>query len=69
MTCEEKRKLNQLLIEKIEIYPEETPDGRIVSSISFKIPVFCEDWEPTKELPTNEVIIYTLDTSEVWRPL
>lgn len=65
MTCEEKRKLYQLLIEKIEMYPEETPDGRIVRSISFKIPVFYEEWEPTKELIADEVITYTLDTSEV----
>lgn len=65
MTCEEKRKLYQLLIEKIEMYQEETPDGRIVRSISFKIPVFYEDWEPTKELTADEVITYTLDTSEV----
>lgn len=65
MTCEEKRKLYQLLIEKIEMHPEETPDGRIVRSISFKIPVFYEEWEPTKELIADEVITYTLDTSEV----
>lgn len=65
MTCEEKRKLYQLLIEKIEMYPEETSDGRVVKSISFKIPVFYEDWEPTTELMADEVITYTLDTSEV----
>lgn len=65
MTCEEKRKMYQLLIDKIEMYPEETPDGRIVKSISFKIPVFYEDWEPRKEMTAEEVITYTLDTSEV----
>lgn len=65
MTCEEKRDFYRLLIEKIEMYPEETPDGRIIKSISFKIPVFYEDWVPKKELIADEVIIYTLDTSEV----
>ncbi len=63
--CEEKKEFYRLLIEKIEMYPEETPDGRIVKSISFKIPVFYEDWEPTTELIADEVITYTLDTSEV----
>ncbi len=65
MTCEEKREFYRLLIEKIEMYPEETQDGRIVKSISFKIPVFYEEWEPKTELIADEVIIYTLDTSEV----
>ena len=65
MTCEEKRDFYRLLIEKIEMYPEETPDGRIIKSISFKIPVFYEDWVPKKELIADEVITYTLDTSEV----
>lgn len=65
MTCEEKRKMYQLLIDKIEMYPEETPDGRIVKSISFKIPVFYEDWEPRKEMTAEELITYTLDTREV----
>ena len=48
MTCGERRKLYQLLIDKIEMYSEETSDGRIIKSISFKFPVFYEDWEPTK---------------------
>jgi len=65
MTCEEKREFYRLLIEKIEMYPEETPDGRIIKSISFKIPVFYEDWEPKAELIADEVITYTLDASEV----
>ena len=65
MTCEERRKLYQLMIDKIEMYPEETSDGRIVKSISFKFPVFYEDWEPTKEMIADEVITYTLDTREV----
>lgn len=65
MTCEEKRDFYRLLIEKIEMYPEETQDGRIIKSISFKIPVFYEDWVPKKELIADEVITYTLDTSEV----
>ena len=43
---------------------EETPDGRIIKSISFKIPVFYEDWVPKKELIADDVITYTLDTSE-----
>lgn len=65
MTCEERRKLYQLLIDRIEMYPKETSDGRIIKSISFKFPVFYEDWEPTKEIMADEVITYTLDTREV----
>lgn len=64
MTCEEKRKLYQLLIDRIDMFPEETPDGRIIKSISFKFPVFYEDWEPTKEMAADEVVTYTLDTRE-----
>ena len=54
-----------MLIDKIEMYPEETSDGRIIKSISFKFQVFYEDWEPTKEMVTDEVITYNLDTREV----
>lgn len=65
MTCEEKRKLYRLFIEKIEVFPEETSDGRIIKSISFKFPVFYEDWEPLSEKRADESIYYTLDCSEL----
>lgn len=65
MTCEEKRNTYRLFIEKIEMFPEETKDGRIIKSISFKFPVFYDDWVPQKEMSADETISYTLDFSEM----
>lgn len=65
MTCEEKRNTYRLFIKKIEMFPEETRDGRIIKSISFKIPVFYDDWTPRTEMSADETISYTLDFSEI----
>ncbi len=65
MTCEEKRNTYRLFIDRIEVFPEETEDGRVVKSISFKFPVFYEEWEPRKEIKTDETISYTLDCTEM----
>ena len=39
MTDADKKMLMNLLIEKIEIYPEKQPDGRWIKSVQFKIPL------------------------------
>lgn len=65
MTCEEKRNTYRLFIEKIEMFLEETKDGRIIKSISFKFPVLYDDWIPQKEISADETISYTLDFSEM----
>lgn len=57
MTCEEKRNTYRLFIEKIEMFPEETKDGRIIKNISFKFPVFYDDWTPQKEISANETTV------------
>ena len=39
-TDSEKKKFLNSFIERIEIYPEEQPDGRLIRSIRFKFPVW-----------------------------
>ena len=65
MSCEEKRKTYRTFIEKIEVFPEETTEGRIIKSISFKFPVFYGNWEPHTEMRADESIYYTLNYTEM----
>lgn len=65
MTCEEKREAYRMLIDRIDMYPEETSDGRMIKSISFKFPVFYGNQEPRKDLSPDDTVTYTLDTSEL----
>lgn len=62
MTCEEKRELFRLFIEKIEVYPEH-PEGKIIKRIFFKFPVYYEDQEVSLEKAPDEQILFTLDCS------
>lgn len=39
MTCEEQRELYRQFIERIEVYPVEQEDGRVLKSIWFRFPV------------------------------
>ena len=67
MSCLERREMYHLLIEKIEVFPEH-PEGKIIRSISFRIPVFYdeEDAETVMymERTPDERVIFTLDCSE-----
>ena len=55
MDCEERRELYRQFIERIEVYPEEQPDGRILKEhIYFRFPVrygateTVETWAPCR---------------------
>jgi site-specific DNA recombinase len=65
MSCEEKREMYRLLIDRIDMYAEKTADGRVIKSISFKFPVFYGDQEPGKDADPDDTVTYTLDASEI----
>lgn len=66
MDYSERRELCRSFIDKIEMYPEEQPDGRIVKSISFKFPVFISDPSDMKEDDgePDEVVDFVFDCSK-----
>ena len=70
MTCEERRELYRQFIERIEVYPEEQEDGRVLKSIYFRFPVrygemdTIETWIKADGKPDEE-IVFVLDCSKV----
>ena len=70
MTCEERREFYRAFIERIDLYPEEQSDGRVLKSISFGFPVYydekvsMETWLDN-DLKSDEEILYTLDCSDL----
>ena len=50
MNCDEQREMYRLFIERIDVYPEEQDNGKMIKSITFKFPVYYEDYEaiPTR---------------------
>lgn len=66
MTCEERRELCRSFIEKVEVFPEEQSDRRIIKSISFKFPVYYRDCEATSENDTpDDEVCFTLNCDEL----
>lgn len=70
LTSEEQRELYRQFIERIEVYPEEQEDGRVLKSIYFRYPVrygesdTIETWIGAEDEPDDE-IAFVLDCSEV----
>ena len=70
LTSEEQRELYRQFIERIEVYPEEQEDGRVLKSIYFRFPVrygetdTIETWLGAEDEPDDE-IAFVLDCSEV----
>lgn len=70
LTSEEQRELYRQFIERIEVYPEEREDGRVLKSIHFRFPVrygetdTIETWMGAEGEPDDE-ISFVLDCSEV----
>jgi len=70
LTSEEQRELYRQFIERIEVYPEEQEDGRVLKSIHFRFPVrygetdTIETWMGAEGEPDDE-ISFVLDCSEV----
>ena len=70
MSSEERRELYRRFIERIEVYPEEQDDGRVLKSIHFRFPVrygeiqSVETWIGGSNKPDEE-ISFVLDCNEV----
>lgn len=70
LTSEEQRELYRQFIERIEVYPEEQEDGRVLKSIHFRFPVrygetdTIETWMGAEGEPDDE-IAFVLDCSKV----
>lgn len=61
MTCEEQREMYRLFIERIDIYPEEQDNGKMIKSITFKFPIYYEDYETVPTRTPDDQIGFVLD--------
>lgn len=62
MTCAERRELCRQFIERIEVFPEEQEDGRILKSIAFRFPVFYDGEAASGDLELpDETVSFELD--------
>lgn len=64
MSCMERRQMYRLFIERIEVFPEENEDGRIIKSISFR---FSTSYNKDGFLPMGNAeddIRFVLDCSQ-----
>ena len=73
MDCFERREMYRLFINRIDLYPENCPDGKVVKSITFRFPVFYGDDDEISafvdkatagETPDDE-IFFTIDCDEL----
>ena len=73
MDCFERREMYRLFINRIDLYPENRPDGKVVKSITFRFPVFYGDDDEISafvdkttagEAPDDE-IFFTIDCEEL----
>jgi len=64
MSCEERRELCRLFIERIDVYPENRDDGKIVKSITFLFPVWYGETEPAVTKTPDETFRYVLECSD-----
>ncbi len=64
MSCEERRQMYRLFIDRIEVFPEEKTDGRILKSISFRFSVPYEEEAATSNGNTETDICFTLDCTK-----
>lgn len=67
MSDEEKRELYRHFIEKIEVYPEEQADGRIIRNIYFKFPISVDarKTEAVKTGSEEDAISFVLNCDEL----
>lgn len=63
MSCEERRRMYRLFIERIEVYPEH-PDGKIIKSISFRFPVFYGTEVIADGKTPDEQVVFGLDCAD-----
>ena len=65
MTCEEQRDMYRLFIERIDVYPEKQESRKMIKSITFKFPVYYEDYETVPAKSPDEQIGFVLDCSSL----
>ena len=65
MTCEEQRAMYRMFIERIDVYPEEQKNGKVIKSITFKFPVYYEEYETIPTKTPDEQIGFVLDCSSL----
>ena len=65
MSSEEKREMYRHIIDRIDVYPEDRPDGRIIKSISFNIPVYYDGEVIDMDETPDETVVFTLDCSNI----
>ena len=65
MNCQERRELCRQFIERIEVFPEERQDGRLLKKIVFRFPVYYEDGGQSagKDEP-DDVVAFEIDCAE-----
>ena len=62
MNDEERKELFQSFIDQIELFPEDSTDGKIIKSISFKFPM-AFDGQVINKKKSKDMISFTLDCS------
>lgn len=63
MTPEDKKELCKSFIERIDLFPEDRQDGKIIRSISFKIPLIF-DGKEINATDDDEMFRFTLDCTD-----
>ena len=61
MSCAERRELCRQFIERIEVFPEEQKDGRILKSAAFRFPVFYGEDGAAGDQEPDETVAFVLD--------
>ena len=69
MTPEEKKELCSHFIERIDVFKDDRPDGRIIKSISFKFPLAFDGQELHEFRDSEEVVRFVLDCEKLDIPL
>ena len=65
MTPQEKKELCGSFIDRIDLFPEERSDGRLIRSISFKIPLVFEGKDMKAVKDTAKKFLFTLDCTGI----
>ena len=54
-----------MFIERIDVYPEEQKNGKVIKSITFKFPIYYEEYETIPTKTPDEQIGFVLDCSSL----
>ena len=65
MTPQEKKELCGSFIDRIDLFPEDRTDGKVIRSISFRFPLAFDGREMTAAKDPDSVFLFTLDCSGI----